>query len=913
MNRILKSLCSLVLCFCMVCFVVQPVFADEEPHTEEMQTEDVQAGEVLTEEIGEEQTVLHIASASEFLEFAGNCRLDSYSKNLKVVLEADIDLIGVSFDCIPVFCGTFEGEGHSITGLSIEGAGSVQGLFRYLQATAVIRNLTVEGMVSPTGSRSRVGGIAGSNAGLIENCRFSGQVSGGDYVGGLVGSNEVGGIIDSCNTEGSIDGSHFVGGMAGQNQGVIRNCINNAEVNVTATQNNVELSDITIESLTDSESVNAVTDIGGIAGNSSGVIRDCTNNANVGYQHMGYNIGGIAGSQTGYIIGCTNNGQIYGRKEIGGIVGQIEPVTTLNYEEDTLQILRVQLGTMSDLVNQTSTNVQSSVDKVNLLIGELQSNVRAAEEAIDTLVPDRENPTLPDLDSYRAALNTLGSSLTGMDTAIRSLATETYDMVNTLNSDLQALMDQMNVINGTINNSSDNLGGSVTDISDSDTAEDLTAKVEACVNYGSVLADLNTGGIVGAIAFENDLDPEDDVEISGSASLNFAGEMRAVVLDCTNGGIVTVKKQNGGGIAGWMSMGLVKECLNTGEIDGASADCIGGIAGASNGCIRSCSVKCIISGADYVGGIAGSGETVTDCRSMVRLTGIEKTGAILGEAEELPNASAESPKMYANYYLVIDYDIGAIDGISYSQCAEPMERAEFLALNDLAEAFKAVTLHFIFEDGTDQTVLLATGGEISLEDIPEIPQKEGHISYWEGLDEFDFAEVAFDATFRAMYTQRKATIQSETLGSNGLPILLAQGEFSENNSILMEELNETPELEDKEVLIEAWKFTISDGTANQLRYLYEGDYESGELKLMVRDTLGSWREVTFTEDGSYLVFGVNDGDEAFSLIHVPKDYSLVLILGGGGLAIVVMLISLLIWHRKKRRARVEEATEVEKD
>ena len=71
--------------------------------------------------------------------------------------------------------------------------------------------------------------------------------------------------------------------------------------------------------------------------------------------------------------------------------------------------------------------------------------------------------------------------------------------------------------------------------------------MEGCKNYGPVQADLNAGGIVGAVAIESDLDPEADVSFSGDSSLNFAGELRAVILGCRNSSSVTGKKQNIGG------------------------------------------------------------------------------------------------------------------------------------------------------------------------------------------------------------------------------------------------------------------------------------------------------------------------------------------------------------------------------
>ena len=77
---------------------------------------------------------------------------------------------------------------------------------------------------------------------------------------------------------------------------------------------------------------------------------------------------------------------------------------------------------------------------------------------------------------------------------------------------------------------SQNVGATFKDVSDSDTAKDLSGKVESCLNYGAVLGDRNVGGISGAMAMENDLDPEDDWQVNGDSSINVATELRAVLL-----------------------------------------------------------------------------------------------------------------------------------------------------------------------------------------------------------------------------------------------------------------------------------------------------------------------------------------------------------------------------------------------
>ena len=155
----------------------------------------------------------------------------------------------------------------------------------------------------------------------------------------------------------------------GENAGVIRSCVNNAAVNAAAGQNAVELEDITMETLTGAEASNTVTDIGGIAGFSSGVIRSCENHGQIGYRHMGYNIGGIAGTQSGTVIDCENSGNVQGRKEVGGIVGQMEPSAVITYSKDTLQILQEQLGELSVLADKAAGNAQTNAGKVGGQIG----------------------------------------------------------------------------------------------------------------------------------------------------------------------------------------------------------------------------------------------------------------------------------------------------------------------------------------------------------------------------------------------------------------------------------------------------------------------------------------------------------------------------------------------------------------
>ena len=172
---------------------------------------------------------------------------------------------------------------------------------------------------------------------------------------------------------------------------------------------------------------------------------------------------------------------------------------------------------------------------------------------------------------------------------VRSLNTSASGNSQALINDVRAISNQINKIGQTLSGASENVNRDaddlVDDISDEDTDSDVEAKVSNCINSGSVYADINAGGITGAMARENDLDPEDDYTIAGSESLNFTFKTRVVARDCTNYGTVSAKKQRAGGIVGDAEMGSVIDCRGFGTVDAEDATGVGGVAGVSKSCL----------------------------------------------------------------------------------------------------------------------------------------------------------------------------------------------------------------------------------------------------------------------------------------------------------------------------------------
>ena len=96
---------------------------------------------------------------------------------------------------------------------------------------------------------------------------------------------------------------------------------------------------------------------------------------------MGYNVGGIVGRQGGYISGCVNHGQILGRKDVGGIVGQAEPYIVLMYSSDSLQDLDTALNDMQGLVNNMLDDIDYTTDTVSGRINTYPYMLQTQEKA----------------------------------------------------------------------------------------------------------------------------------------------------------------------------------------------------------------------------------------------------------------------------------------------------------------------------------------------------------------------------------------------------------------------------------------------------------------------------------------------------------------------------------------------------
>ena len=232
--------------------------------------------------------------------------------DINITLTADIDLTGKDWTPIGTsfknsYTGTFDGGGHTITGLTVTTNDKYAGLFGYIGNAGTVKNVVMEGvLITSNNGSSQAGGVAGFSRGTIENCSVSGSVSGTVYVGGVVGA-QWGGSITGCSSSATVKGTVDVGGVAGQTNSNATMTACYATGNVTleiASQNNI--------------------DVGGAVGfNGGSRILACYATGNVtstGSSTVNVYIGGFCGYNSTTVTACywkNNQEQGIGYKKVG--------------------------------------------------------------------------------------------------------------------------------------------------------------------------------------------------------------------------------------------------------------------------------------------------------------------------------------------------------------------------------------------------------------------------------------------------------------------------------------------------------------------------------------------------------------------------------------------------------------------
>ena len=904
----------------------------------------------VTSALADGDGAIHIKTAEDLQSLARSCTLDSYSRGKKVVLDNDLVLESTDALPIPSFGGTFDGGGHTISGLDMEESVSPAGLFGVVQKGGSVKNLRIEGALTPSGDSQDLGGIAGENHGTIENCTFNGSASGKRNVGGIAGYNAATGVIRSCEASGAIFGQNMTGGLVGYNLGAIVSSKNRAYVNIESTDPAIDLDDLSFEfsldlsKLSQLDTLSVSTDTGGVAGYSSGAISECVNEAAIGYQHIGYNVGGIVGRSSGQVRSCTNSGAICGRKDVGGIAGQMEPYVRTEVSASQFSVMTSQLNELSRLVEKAVNDAQYSTgelcDRLSLISTYLSEAADAAGDVrvdvdLDAITPPSidfdggivigPRPNISDIVSV-ANLNMVVGAITAAGSQLSLISEEVKTSSTVLSSDLRSINSKFNELSNTMFSAISSVGGSadiVTDASGVDINSVTLGKVSGSRNTAAVYGDVNTGGIAGSMAIEYTLDPEDDVtgHLSGSYRKQYA--YKSIVQQCVNTGGISGKRSYVGGIVGRMDLGYVTACESYGSVTSENGSYVGGVAGVTGASVHGNYVKCPLGGKKYVGGIVGSGvaskadgsgSSVTWNYSLVDVTDCQQyAGAISGS----------DTGAFANNYYVSD----ALPGINrqgFVGRAEPISFSQLSAIASVPEGMKTFTLTFLADGEEVLRRPFAYGASFDESDIPDIPEKDGYHAHW---DRTDLDSLHFDTVVTAVYEAYTPGLASEQTREGGLSVLLVEGSYNDGDAIkltaepitpeafdvqsgsLLDRLQgyftclrrgEFPPLTANREVLEQWKLDLADDGSAQHTVRYLPPEDSGDLRIYVREG-GAWQNVDTGTMGSYLTFPVSGTSVEIAAV------STISVIGIWLTSLLVLLVLILLivcaHRRKKRRAR----------
>lgn len=944
-----------------------------------------------TEQVQRE--VIEIQTAEELMAFAEKCNMDAWSADKVVSLKDDISLSDVEFTGIPIFDGLFEGNAHTISDFNYQGSGYVAGLFRYIGTHGVVRNLTVQGNVISQDGDECVGGLCGVNRGIIENCRFRGSVDGRTEVGGIAGVNESTGTIQSSEASGTVSGYYYTGGIAGKNHGTISGCSNQSSINDNVGW--VEESDRTtgvgwLQAGDEEENtrIQSSLDTGGIAGYSDGTIVSCTNRGTVGYAHTGYNIGGIAGRQAGVLTSCINEGRVYGRKDVGGIVGQMEPYILVSRARS----VREELQELHDLIDKTLTDMGDGKEAISRdrdalrsyadgalaqgqkmsdeLAGFAEKNLDAANQLTDGMedvirqiaensqavsrdlsqaledwknqpdnfeqVEDDTERLLQELRDQAGRLDTsrlsgvefqglsqefkdsssaFHSQLEGIADSLSGIAEHADGNLDVLNDDLRAVNNQLNVVMMLFLDRMEQLeqGESLLvyeDISQEDIEETTEGKVSQCINAAAVSADINVGGIAGAMSIDDD-DPEVNALREVTASLESTYLTKCIASNCRNNGRITAKKDGVGGIVGYMSLGLVSGCEAYGSAVSQEGDYAGGVCGNSLAMIQDCYALMILSAGKYVGGIAGYGDGIRNCCAMLDAEAPKgRVGAIAGQLD-LQEGEDLSENVSGNYY--VEEGLAGIDNISYAGVAEPLTYQELLALEGIPQEFRHLKVTFLADDEVVATQELKYGDSMEQLAFPELEGVDDTNVIWPDVSG---KRLLCNQILVAEYEDVVTVLESEAKGqsqegADGIQKALAyvEGEFTSKSVLVAEE---NSELRPDGTVLSGRECRVYDISLKQappseeeksfaLRLLKE---KEGDAEIWQYQADGSWKQTEAIVRGSYLQTSLPGTEGTICILYKNSADWLLWLAAGGGAALVIAAGALI---RKKRKKTKKQA------
>ena len=635
--------------------------------------------------------VYYISSAEELWDFAEKVN-DDGETTANAVLTADIVLnekievdengtvtnqedlsewtpIGNS---INQYTGTFDGDGHTISGLYIKNTSSdtdYQGLFGFVDSEGTVQNLSVSGSVS---GNNYVSGVVGQNHGSVEDCDFTGSVSGNNYIGGVVGYN--GGTVENCHNIGEVSGNRYVGGIVGyngtgatvsncyntgtitgtddyvvgvvgyNNGGTVENCHNIGEVSgnsyvvgVVGSNNNG-----TVENCYNTGSVTGTDDyVGGVVGYNYGSVTNCYNTGSVSGldSGSGNSVGGVVGYNISSVTNCYNTGSVSGpdngnSNQVGGVVGRNDSGTVKNCY-NTGSVSGPDSGSDSNVGGVVGLNSASVTNCYNT--GKVSGPDSGSGNYVGGVVGDNRGTVTGCYFLKGTAEKGIGSgrgdatSVTTLDELCENFEndnTNTWTISDTLN---RPVLKDNHEDDGTqahpyrISTATqlENFRDLVNDEGGQAANPNAHAKLMNNIDLSSVCGEeLNNGNPVSWTP----IGTSEENAYTG----NFNGNGHTI------SGLYIDSSDNYQGLFGCLDQGgTVKDLSVSGSVKGHSY--VGGVVGYNDrgtvtGCIFSGSGS--VSGSYSVGGVVGynySGGSVTNCYNIGEVSGYEGVGGVVGD------------------------------------------------------------------------------------------------------------------------------------------------------------------------------------------------------------------------------------------------------------------------------------------
>ena len=896
------------------------------------------SAEAADKALSDEPEELHICSAEDLNALALNCSLDTWSDNVRVVLDNDISLAGSDFSSIPVFNGVFDGSGHTIYGLDLTAAQSPCGLFLETGEDADICDLNVSGTVAPGDSDDMVGGLVGRNRGAITNCSFNGRVLGRSQIGGLVGKNEASGLLTGCSATGSVQGISMVGGVAGLNEGTLLICNNKSYVNTQVVDPALRLDQIDTSSLVNlyrsitTDTADIVTNIGGVAGDNRGFAEQCGNGGIVGYLHVGYNVGGIAGRSSGGVNGCSNSAEVYGRRNVGGIVGRAEPMVEISQAENLIAGLGYRMSALNRSIEDAAKHAgEDTGDLVNHLSGLSKhfDPVRRAIASINITDPESFDPS-----AFAGLRSALATAVTGVSKELRGISSQVDKNNKELMRDMDKVSYNLNALSGTALETVNLLSGAEKhdDILTDDSAEMadsiILGKNSGSENEGSIYGDSNVGGIVGAQTLEEETGLDDVTGGKDNSLIQNRYSLRAVITECINRGTVTAKRECAGGICGRLDLGLIANCAAYGHTALEDGEYAGGICGLSYSTIKNCCAKCTLDGSRYIGGVLGNGNNAANSEEQPSMvSGCYTLVDIQGKPQYSGAVSGGGAGEYENNYFV-PAGFAGMDKLSIHGHAEPISFDDFAAVEGMPEECCSFTLTFVVDGQVVKSVPFSYGDSFDRSEFPEVKDRDGSYPVW---DRTDLTDLRYDTVVSAEYRTDKTVIASDLVREDARSAVIVEGRFQEGDTVKAEPLPLEGESTDlfqppwQETLREQLKtllagkkvdYSICTAVTEKLRISFSDDGQTEHtVRLLAPDgsvknhrvylqTDRGWELIPAGAFGSYLTFTAPGTDLTLILTDTIQSWWIAA-LAAAALLLFVLLIRLIVVLRRIRRARAK--------